>query len=224
MEKRKIIIGDYDTAAAGWTLAALQVSPPEQKTNFVDKPGGHGTWDLSTVLTDGVPVYHDRTLTARLELSTGDKASRDTIIQTLTHTLSGRSLNIVLPDRAGYHLTGRVQVAKEYSDLAHAAVTVTAVCSPCLYADTEQSKVYKLTSTKMQTTFQNAGALPVVPTVRVYGSGTTISAELTFGETTWTLGAGTYTLPGLVLAPGSNIISNAGTGYFEVKWREAVLE
>lgn len=224
MEKRKIIFGTYDTAAAGWTLAALQVSPPEQKTNFVDKPGGHGTWDLSTVLTDGVPVYHDRTLTARLELSTGDKASRDTIIQTLTHTLSGRSLNIVLPDRAGYHLTGRVQVAKEYSDLSHAAVNVTAVCGPCLYADTEQTRAYKLSSTRQNGTFQNAGALPVVPTVNVYGTSTTISAELTFGGTTWTLGEGVYTLPGLVFMPGDNQIKYKGSGYFEVKWREAVLE
>lgn len=224
MEKRKILFGTYDTAADGWTLAEWTLSPPEQKTNFVDKPGGHGTWDLSTVLTDGVPVYYDRALTARLELSTGDRASRNTVIQTLIHTLSGKSLDIVLPDRAGYHLTGRVQAAKEYSDLAHAAVTVTAVCSPCLYADTEQAKSYKLTSTKNNATYQNAGALPVVPTVRVYGSGTTISAELTFGETTWTLGAGTYTLPGLVLAPGTNTISHKGSGYFELKWREAVLE
>ncbi len=141
MIKRRFIFGEYPTADYGWTLTGWRLSSPEVKTNYVNKPGGDGSWDLSTALTDGIPKYSDRTLTATFELSEGDREYREIIIRDMVNTLHGQRVHITTPDDDGYHLVGRVFVAREYSDLAHAAVTVTAVCEPWKYADSGGGKV-----------------------------------------------------------------------------------
>ena len=77
MQKRTARIGGYDTAVYGWTLTGCELRAPEQKTNYVERTGGDGSWDLSTVMTGGVPRYKDRTLTITLENSQGDRADRE---------------------------------------------------------------------------------------------------------------------------------------------------
>jgi hypothetical protein len=228
MEKRKILFGDYDTAANGWTLAALQVSPPEQKTYYVDKPGGNGSWDLSTVLTDGVPVYNDRTLTARLELSTGDRDHRENVIREMVRQLSGQTVNIKTPDRTDYILTGRLQVAKDYSDLAHAAVNVTAVCSPWWYAAKERATEIPVNRTTLGSYGVDiGGGKPTTPTLTVsQNPNNTSMTEITIEMSgiTATLGEGTHVVPGFVFRPGTFNFKAKGVGKLKITWREAVLE
>ena len=69
MNRRRIIIGIYDTAESGWTLSAWNFTPARHKSTLVEKPGGDGAWDLSTALSDGIPRYETRELTATLERS-----------------------------------------------------------------------------------------------------------------------------------------------------------
>lgn len=130
MWKRTIILGDYDTAAHGWTLApGWALSPAKYRQNFVEVPGMDGPLDLSTVL-GGRPVYDTRTLTATLECSEGTRLEREALINDMVNRLTGQRMAIVLPDDPLHHITGRVEVAKNYNDPAHAAVTVTAICGP----------------------------------------------------------------------------------------------
>ena len=222
MEKRKIIFGDYDTAAHGWTLAAWQLSPAEQKTNFVDKPGGDGSWDLSTALTDGLPRYYDRELSATLELSTGDRLSRETIIREMVNSLDGMRVDITLPDDPDHYVTGRLHVAREYNDMAHAAVTVTATCNPWRYNVSPTEKTLTAETTEKTISLNNPGRLAVVPEITVIGSSANVT--LKYGTYTVTLGAGSYILPDLLLLPGSHALTYSGTGTIKLSYRGAVLE
>ena len=77
MQKRKIIFGTYDTAVYGWTLTGWQLSPAEEKTDFVDIPGADGSADLSASLTGGIAKYYDRELVATFECSEGNRLSRE---------------------------------------------------------------------------------------------------------------------------------------------------
>lgn len=219
MLKRSVMLGSYDTASHGWTLTGYKLSDPEQKTNYVEKAGGDGSWDLSTVNTEGIPRYRDRELTITLENSVGTRDSREEMLNIMVNQLDGMELRIVLPDRPGYYLLGRVHIAVEYSDLAHAAVTVTAVCSPWLYKTEETKYTLNATSTSKAVTLTNAGRLAMVPQIQ-----TTDSVALTYGTAYLQLEtAGVYKWPVLLLTPGEHVIEYTGAGTLTITYREAVL-
>lgn len=220
MAKRKIIFGTYDTALEGaWTVARLDLTSPAFQTNLVQVPGRSGPLDLSAVLTDGEPVYTSRNLTAVLENSDDDRPAREQRIRDIIAELDGYQKKIWLPDDAAHYLLGRLHVVREYNDLAHAAVTVTAVCDPWLYNNEET--VHNLTAnSRAQTkTIVNHGRRTVAPVVTVTGS----SVSLIYGAHTWELSAGTYQLPDLILRTGEHQLTYSGSGSIKITYREAVL-
>lgn len=224
MQKRKIIIGDYDTADAGWTLTGWKLSKATQKTIYQDKQGGDGSWDLSTALTDGIPRYKDRELTATLECSEGTRMSREEVIRSMINLLDGMRLKIRLPDDEQHYILGRVHVAREYNDLAHAAVTVTATCEPWKYANNETIVTLTAAAERQDITLRNNGRRAVVPTLTVQGENASILLEYDGSAKSLALGVGTYQWPVLLLTPGSHWLVYSGTGKLTVTYREAVLE
>lgn len=209
----------YVTADQGWTLASCELSAPVQKTSYIDKPGGDGTWDLSTTMTDGIPRYQNRTLTATLELSTLDRRTRDALIRVMVNTLDGRRLRVFLPDDITYYLVGRVHVARKYSNLAHASVTVTMDCDPWKYNVTQRAHMYGLTTTASTKTITNNGGRTVVPTIEVGGE-----AKLVYGTSSISLSKGKHRWPELLLTPGSHQLTVSGSSSLIISYREAVLE
>lgn len=220
MQKRKILIGDYDTAVHGWTLAGWTLSGAEQKTNYLEKPNGDGSWDLSTALTDGIPKYRDRSLTITLECSEGTRLDREAVIRNMINLLDGLRWEIRLPDDDFHFIVGRVHVIREYNDLAHASVTVTAVCDPWKYSNAETVVALVATATKQTAILQNNGRRAVVPTLKVEGS----SVLLAFGTASKALATGSYQWPDILLTPGRHVLTYSGTGSVIITYREAVLE
>lgn len=218
MKKRTIIFGEYDTAARGWTLSGLALSDPEQKTNYLEKPAGDGSWDLSTVLSNGVPRYKNRTLTVNLECSKWDRRERENVINEMVNTLDGYAWDIVLPDRPDHYLKGRISVAVDYSDLAHVAVTITGTCEPWLYSRRETVVELTAAGGKYKYTIRNAGRRAVVPTLTITGKPT-----MTFKGTPMELRAGTYTWASMLLTPGNHTLEYSGNGTITLTYREAVL-
>lgn len=220
MQKRKIILGTYDTAAEGlWTLTGWEFSAAEQKTNFLDVPGRDGPLDTSTALTDGVPTYNGRTLTATFESSEGTRLEREERIGRMVNQLDGWRLNITLPDDPTHYITGRVHVARLYNDPAHASVQVTAVCDPWRYNVAETVVSLQASTTARTQALINAGRRAVVPTLTVTGG----EVLLASGGASWALSAGVYELPDLFLLPGSTPVTYSGAGAVRVTYREAVL-
>ena len=227
MQKRTALLGNYDTAAHGWTLTGCVLSDPEQKTQYIEKSGGDGSWDLSTVHTDGIPRYKNRNLTITLECSVGTRDDREETIQEMVNTLDGLEWQVVLPDRPDHYLYGRLHVAVNYSDLAHAMVTVTGVVEPWFYSKREtivELKAPITASTDAATFFLwNRGRKVVTPVLDVQGT-----AHLTFGSVGTNLTTGTYEWPALQLMPGENKLiytgSYGGVGEtLTLTYREAVL-
>ena len=119
----------------------------------------------------------------------------------------------------------RVQVYKEYNDLAHCAVRVSAVCDPWLYAASET--VISLTATAAEQTAYlfNYGRLAVVPTLVTTGT-----VRIVYGTNSWALSQGEHVLPELYLTPGQGLgrpgvhnITYSGSGSITLTYREAVL-
>lgn len=222
MNKRRIIIGDYDTAESGWTLSAWTFSAAKHKETLVAKPGGDGAWDLSTALSDGIPRYQSRTLTATLERSDGDRESREYEIREMVNALDGLQWNIYLPDDVDRYIVGRVNVARKYSDLAHAAVTVTATCEPWKYNQYDTVQEIQATAAAQTHHVYNGGRRAVVPVLEVEGA--SASVLLVYGTASRALSAGVYQVPDLLLTPGAHEIKVSGSGLLRISYREAVLE
>lgn len=197
MIKRTLGIGDYDTAANLWTLSALKITKGAQVQNFVSVPGRSAPLDLSTVLTDGVPYYDNARLDATLETSEGTRDERELRITDLINHVDGLSLQIYHPDKPGYYLNGRVQITRNYSDLAHSSVAVSAVCEPWFYnmAETTFSNVFE---GKYTYYLINRGRLPVVPTIFTGGIGIT----LTYNGAKVTTKEQEFKLPDLIVPGG----------------------
>lgn len=219
MTKRTILFGSYDTAGHGWTLTSWKLSDPEQKTKYVDKTGGDGAWDWSTVMTDGLPRYKDRSLTATLECSEGDRAYREGLISVLVNQLDGLEWEITLPDHTAYYLVGRLHVAVNYSDLAHASVTITGTCRPWFYEKKQTVVTLPPVTTEHTYNLTNSGRLALVPTLNL-SEGT---FRLRYSGASVELSAGTYEWPVLLLTPGKHTIAYQGTGTLTITYREAVL-
>lgn len=134
MKKRRLILGDYDTAEDGlFTLSACKITKGSQVQSFVSVPGRYAPIDTSTLLTDGQPYYGNAALDATLESSEGTRDERLARVSGMVNALDGRSMRIIHPDHPERYLVGRVQVRPEYNDPAHCAVRVSAVCEPWLY-------------------------------------------------------------------------------------------
>lgn len=222
MIKRRLIIGEYDTAAHGWTLSAWKFSDPKHKERKVDKAAGDGSWDLSTVLSDGIPRYHDRTLTATLERSDGSRSTRESEIRDMINALDGLRWDIFLPDDVDRYITGRVSLARNYSDLAHASVILTATCEPWKYNQRETVQEITAASAAKKHTVTNRGRRAVVPVLEVEGDAANV--KLVYDDTTRTFSAGRYQVPDLLLTQGAHEIVVSGSGLLRIRYREAVLE
>lgn len=222
MQKRTMVIGGYNTATNGWTLTSWKLSAAEQKTNLLNKPNGDGSWDFSTALTEEIPRYKDRTLTATFECSEGTRATREATIKQMINTLDGFREVILLPDDAEHYILGRIHVARNYNDLAHASVTVTATCEPWRYSNAETIVTLTATTSEQSAVLVNDGRRAVVPVLTVEGTGA--SVLLKYGSASKTFSVGTYAWPDLLLKPGNHPVKYSGTGKMIVTYRKAVLE
>lgn len=219
MEKRKLMLGDYDTAENRWTLAKWDFSPPEYKSYVVDVPLSDIAIDLSTALTDGEPRYNPRTMTATLESSEGDRLTRESRISDMVNRLDGLRMNIILPDDPNHYITGRVRVARQYNDMAHCAVALTALCEPWRYAADEISVDLSGSGISRSLTLANNGRRSVVPLITV----TSGELQLSYGGSSRVMAVGQYKLPDLYLTTGEHAITVGGVCTATLVYREAVL-
>ena len=224
MQKRKIIIGTYDTAVEGlWTLTSWALGRAEAYENYAEVPGHSGPLDLSTALTDGEPYYSSRPFTAILESSEGTRLEREQRIDTMINKLDGWRWNIVLPDDPNHYISGRIRIEKLYNDPAHASVQVTATCDPWRYNAAETVVGLIATENEQTALLINNGRRSVVPRISITGGDVRLRFNDGTQTLTWMLGPGEHTLGAIYLRSGSAPLMYTGAGIVTLTYREAVL-
>ena len=224
MEKRKIIIGTYDSAIEGlWTLTGWSFSKAEAHEEYANVPGHNGPLDLSTVLTDGEPYYTSREFEAVLESSEGTRLEREERINQMINKLDGWRFNIILPDDSLHYINGRVRVEKLFNTPAHASVRVSATCDPWRYNNAQTVVGVTAASTTKTVSLINNGRRSVVPSVKITGGPVTVKYTASGTTKTWTLNAGDYHLVDIYLKTGSSAVTYSGSGSITFTYREAVL-
>lgn len=222
-ERRGFHFGTYSTAAKGWTLTGWTFPEPETQTTFVDVTGrSAGPLDMTTALTGGDPRHKGRTLTVTLECSDGTRLERDALISEMVNKLHGQREEIIFPDDATRYAVGRLDVKKQYSDMAHAAVTVTATCENWLYSREETRVSLAVIAEASEVVLSNNGRRYIVPEVTVTGYGAQV--HLACGGHAWTLSEGVHRLPDLVLCGFSDtVVTYSGIGTLTFTYREAIF-
>lgn len=226
MEKRQLILNDYKTWETGlWTLASCNIMKADQVQTFVDVPGRFAPLNLSTALTDGQPYYGSASLEAVLESSEGSREERQQRIEKMVNLLDGYQVKIVHPDRPGSYMIGTVQIRKQYNDLVHCAVTVSAICEAWLYNEEETVVSVGLEGTAEPVVLLNRGRLEAVPEIDVTGS-----ALIAYDDSSISLSKGKHIVPWLSVpatggpaSPNSIVLSVSGSGTLTFTYREAVL-
>lgn len=224
MQKRKIIIGTYDTAIEGlWTLASWNLSKAVANEEYAKIPGHNGPLDVSTVLTDGEPYYGSRTFEATLESSEGTRLEREERINQMINKLDGWRFDITLPDDPLHHINGRVSVERLYNTPVHASVQVRATCDPWRFNNSETVVGLIATTAEQTVSLINNGRRSVVPTIKIIGGSATLKFTANGETRTWTLSEGEYILADIYLKTGAAPLTYSGTATITLTYREAVL-
>ena len=224
MQKRKIIIGTYDTALEGlWTLTSCNLGKAVANEEYAKVPGRNGALDVSTVLTDGEPYYENRPFEATLESSEGTRLEREGRIDQMINMLDGWRFNITLPDDPTHYINGRVSVERLYNTPAHASVQIRATCDPWRYNNSDTVVGLVATTEEQTVSLINNGRRSVVPTIKITGGSATLKFTANGEVRTWTLGEGEYILTDIYLKTGAAPLTYSGTATITLTYREAVL-
>lgn len=224
MQKRKIIIGTYDTALEGlWTLTSCNLGKAIANEEYAKVPGRNGALDVSTVLTDGEPYYDNRPFEAILESSEGTRLEREARIDQMINRLDGWRFNITLPDDPTHYINGRVSVERLYNTPAHASVQIRATCDPWRYSNSDTVVGLVATTEEQTVALINNGRRSVVPTIKIIGGSATLKFTANGETRTWTLGEGEYILTDIYLKTGAAPLTYSGSATITLTYREAVL-
>lgn len=195
---------------------SIAVSPAAPKTNLVSIPGGNGSVDLTEALGVGVS-YKDRTIkwTFTLYPRTDWPSKRSEV----SNALNGKRMKIVLGDDPEWYYDGRVCVTNHKSSKLYHQISVSATCAPYKRRRME-SRVDAELSDEFRYLMCNIGQMPLVPLITV-GQETTI----VYGESSFTVSAGTHTIPALLMSGTQTIRAKVaeGTGTISITWREGSL-
>ena len=219
LTKRKFVFGDYDTATSGlWTLTGWSLSEATPRMTFVDIPGRlDGPLDFTEAGTGDIQ-YSSRDLIATFESSEGTRAEREERIQRMVNLLHGRRTKIWTPDDAEHFLSGRLKIQKNYNDLVHASITVSATCEPWKFDNEETIVSAELTEEPQEVTLE-CSRRAVFPELNVSGELTLVDRDSTYKLT-----AGTYILGWLHLRAGEiRVLQVSGAGSVSFSYRKAVL-
>ena len=120
-----------------WGLA-LQTQPtfslPEQKTRYLDMPGGNGVIDLSAAIT-GYPVYGNRQGSFTFAVK-DSQSGWQSLIHQLAGILHGQYVRIVLDDDPGWYCEGRAALEIGECSRQHATVVISYNVGPYAWAIT----------------------------------------------------------------------------------------
>ncbi len=126
-----ITFGDKNTWE-DWHLVPTSrpyFSPPRQKTNIIDIPGGNGSIDLSTALT-GYPVFENRqgsiefVVVNGYNTEVGDELPWQILLTHILEYLHGKTMMATLEDDPGYFYFGRFEVSDWKSEENNSKVTI----------------------------------------------------------------------------------------------------
>jgi len=212
--QRYLIVDDEHISFA--IVTDKRIDAPKQKTAFVDVPGAHGSLDLSTVLTDGAPIFDRRPV--EFDLFFKDRRGEDffALQREWGSVLHGKILRVSYTGAGDVYLTGRCAISDWKETKAGTTCKFSILADPYWYDDDETIVATTAeTGTGATVTLAN-GHKQVAPTIHPSDA-----MEIIYGGKRYSVQAGEQRAPWLVLKPGSNTLQLIGEGTCLFRWRKA---
>lgn len=225
--QHSVIIGGHNTYEE-WGLvpfSRLHVSPPEVKTNYIDVPGADGQLDYSTVLTGSVR-YGRRTGSWEFWLRPGERWIE--VYEDILAEIHGKKTRIYLMDDPDYFYQGRVSVNGWSSEEQNSKIVIDYNLDPYKYGldstrnldwlwdDLFSNVIYYGTFDVDGTMEKNLINPAVKDAVPVFICSAAMSVK--FNGNVYSLVAGENRNESIVLRPGDNYMTFAGTGRIVVDY------
>ncbi|MDR3304964.1 MAG: hypothetical protein LBS85_02875 [Clostridiales Family XIII bacterium] len=192
------------------------IGPAKPRTKYIVVDGADGSLDFSSALT-GEILFDRRDVSFSL-LYVGDNP--DMKRAEIENLFSGQLINIVLPDDPEHYLTGRASAEASHEKGRSLQIDFRAACDPWRYKDGMTAVTVSMTGSAIPIILPNEQRR-VSPSWTVTGG----QVSVIFGGTTYVLGTGTQTRPGILLAAGGNpvTLSGAAGSAVTITYQEASL-
>ena len=194
-------------------LKPKELASPAVKVRKIDIEGADSSLDYTDYF--GEPKFED--VTHKFDFSTTVPQSEFlSLYSRIKNALHGKKMRIILDDDPLFYYLGRVSVLPFTTDRNIGLVSIECDCEPYKY---------KLNKTVVQATVANTATVKLnnsrkraVPEIT-----TTAAMTIVFGEFTWAVNAGTFTLPELELLEGENTVTVTGSGTITFTYQEGSL-
>ena len=205
---RKHSIYDY-----GLVMTDYSISNPAVTRYLVKVPGRNGVLELTESLTPYI-TYDNRQLQFAFVWRSRPEDYEEAK-QTIINDLHGKKMQVILDSDPDYYYDGFVTVDSDsFSGRERADIVVHVDAAPYKLRKTETTK----TKSGSGTLVCENSRMEVIPQIKV-----TAATSITFNNSTYSLSAGTYTLPGIVFKEGNNTLTISGSGTTTVKYRQGRL-
>lgn len=207
-------LGDFLTYE-DWqlSLSSYKIGEPDVKTNYIDIPYADGSIDLSEALTGGI-VYGDRVIEAIFEILGTRKQIQDKF-STIKKNINGLKTKVIAPEDSDYYYIGRIFLLPLENKNNTSRFEMNVRCEPYKYK--KDLTVVNVSVGGVQEVILSNEQKRAVPKFV-----SDADVQVVFGNGTYTINAGTHTLP-IVLEMGNNTIQLSGTANVVISYQEGVL-
>ena len=194
-------------------LKPKEMASPAVKVRKIEIEGADSSLDYTDFF--GEAKYED--FVQKFEFTTTVPQSEFlSLYSTIKNALHGKKMRIVLDDDPLFYYLGRVTVQPFTTDRGIGLVSVECDCEP--YKMKLQPTIVSVTVSGTDNIVLTNSRRRAVPEVK-----TTAAMTIKFGGSSWSVGAGTFTLPELELQEGENVVTITGTGTVTFTYREGSL-
>lgn len=194
-------------------LTSKTIGAAEVKENKISTQSMHGDIDLTDFF--GEVKYNNRPL----EFVFSTIVTPSTFLtkySEIQNKLHGQKMNIIIDDDTTHYYRGRCSVSAFTNDKNVGNISISCDCEPFKY-DVSETVITNDVTTSATITLVNT-RMKVVPTIT-----TTAAFTIVFGSNSWSVNAGTFTLPELELSEGNNTVTVTGTGTITFTYRKGGL-
>ncbi len=197
-------------------LAPFTPAPAIPQTNFLEVPGRDGLLDLTEA--HGEVKYNSRDFEFLFTIDSSDGMTFDEKVSQVSNALNGRKFKITLDRDPDYYWLGRCVVDKYAQNKLIGQILVKATVDPYKLKQSATNLTVALSSSEKTVEAEN-GRLAVVPVIECTDDNT----KITYGNTTFTLNAGTHKILNIRFVEGTNVLKLKGSGTITFTWQEGEL-
>ena len=212
-------------------------SPPSPKLKFVDIPGMAGQLDISTVLTNGYPIYENRSGDLEFVFAVEDHNLWISTFDEMMIFFKDSNIQAILEDDPDYYYEGLFNLTTWRSEKKYSMVVISYNVNPYKKIrftegenwlwdpfDFEDGIISDYYNVELADPLVPVvlpiigGAQRIIPIFRVTGT-----ASVIFKDVIYVLNSEKVIIPDIVIEQGVNVLTFLGEGSVTVEYREGSL-